>query len=361
MRYTAEGELCSLNGSYTFSRFVRGEGNLLACAAAQAVAESPAKAYNPLFLHGKVGLGKTHLLHAIGNAIVEGAPWMKVIYITSERFTIELVNAIRENRTEAFRKRFRGVDALLIDDVHFLKDRDWTQEELFHTFNELYEDEKQIVLSSDRPPEELSQLQDRLVSRFRWGLVAEIQPPDLETRLAILRAKSRESKLQLDDELLLRIARRVRSSVRALEGALIKVAAHLELYPKDYSAGALELDELLPVEPAPAADALDIEQIKAEVARRYEVSVEDLEGDSRAKPVSQARHVAIYLARELTRSSFPAIGRAFGNRNHSTIMHSYRKAKALLQTPLFRHELDELKGALAARFNDNDRDLDNPR
>ena len=341
-----ESGLSSLKAEYTFERFIKGDGNLLACSACQAVADSPAKAYNPLFTYGKVGLGKTHLLHAVGNEVVQSQPWLQVIYITSERFAIELVNAIRQNRTERFRRKYRSVDLLLIDDVHFFKDKEGTQEELFHTFNELYESGKQIVLSSDRPPEELSHLQERLVSRFRWGLVADIQPPNYETRLAILRAKARESDLELDDEVLELIAHRITSSVRALEGALIRAAAYASLEGRLPTPELL--DEIIPHEP-PSDPPLDIEVIKAEVTRRYEVSVPDLESASRERRISQARQIAIYLARELTNSSFPAIGQAFGRRDHSTVMHSYRKVRDLMQSPLFRSEIEDLKEALLAR------------
>lgn len=342
MRPSSLGEYCQLNDNYTFQRFIRGDSNLLASSASQAVADTPSETYNPLFLHGGVGLGKTHLLHAIGNRLQDSAPWMRSLYITSERFTNELVDAIRDKNTEAFRERFRQVDLLMIDDVHFLKDRTWTQEELFHTFNELYEHRRQIVLTSDRPPDELSQLQERLVSRFRWGLVAEIRPPDLETRLGILRAKARENGLQLDEGVLTQIAKRVRSSVRALEGALIKVTAHMDLYREGFSNG--HFDELLPAEPPPKA--LSIDEIKREVAGYYSVSVADIEGESRVKAVAQARQMAVFLAREHTNSSFPVLGQAFGGRNHSTIMHAYKKAKALLQTPLFTRELEEIRSGL---------------
>jgi len=341
-----ESEPSSLKAEYTFDRFIKGDGNLLACSACQAVAESPGRAYNPLFIYGKVGLGKTHLLYAIGNEILKNQPWLRVIYITSERFAIELVQAIRENRTDRFRRTYRQVDILLIDDVHFLRDKEGTQEELFHTFNELYENSKQIVLSSDRPPEELSQLQERLVSRFRWGLVADIQPPNFETRLAILRAKAKENGLEFSDELFTEIASRITSSVRALEGALIRATAYAEL--QGQSLTPLLLEEILPHEP-PSEPPLDMEVIKAEVARRYEVTVEQLEGERREKRISQARHIAIYLARELTNGSFPAIGKAFGARDHTTVMHAYRKVTELLKTPLFRSEIDELKECLRAK------------
>ncbi len=336
-------ELSTPRTDYTFVRFVKGEGNVLACSAAQAVADAPGRAYNPLFIYGSVGLGKTHLLHAVSNQIRDGQPWENVIYVTSERFAIELVNSIRNNKTEPFRQHFRRADVLLIDDVHFLKDKKGTQEELFHTFNELYENGKQVVFSSDRPPEELSELQERLVSRFRWGLVADIQPPGYETRLAILRAKARENGLAIDESLLELIAGRITSSVRALEGALIRVAAYADLQGQHPS--ATTVDSLIPSDSV-ASPELDMETIKSEVADRYGVSVEEIEGSKRAKRISQARHIAIFLARELTDSSFPTIGRAFGRRDHTTVMHACRKVTDMMNTPLFRSEIESLKQSL---------------
>jgi chromosomal replication initiator protein len=311
-----------------------------------AVATSPAKAYNPLFIYGGVGLGKTHLLHAIGNFIQEKMPHLKVVYITSERFAIDYVNAIRKNSFDRFRRMYRSVDVLLIDDVHFLKDKKSTQEELFHTFNELYENKRQIVLSSDRSPEDLQNLQDRLVSRFRWGLVADIQPPNLETRIAILKSKAEENSLEVPDQIIELIAQRVQSNVRSLEGALIKVVAYCELQGLTPSAKLVE--EILPFEEN--GRPLDISIIKQEVARHYEITVEQLESESRKRRVSQARHIAIYLARELTNSSYPAIGKAFG-RDHSTIMHSYQRVKEWVKVPLFRGEIEELKRLLLDNRN----------
>jgi len=348
MKQMVVGEFSSLNDTYTFDRLVCGDQNLLTVKASQAIAEAPAQVYNPLFIHGKSGLGKTHLLHAIGNRALDRAPWLKVVYVTSERFTNELVDAIRDKRTEGFRQHFRRADVLLVDDVHFLKDRTWTQEELFHTFNELYEQKKQIVLSSDRPPEELSQLQDRLVSRFRWGLVAGIQPPDYQMRMAILRAKARENGLNLGDCVLELIASRIQANVRALEGALIKITAHLDLYPQ---LSVEQLGDLLPAETPPVT--LTVEKIKAQVAGYYGVAVLDIEGESRVKATAHARQMAIYLAREYTASSFPALGQAFGDRSHSTIMHAYGKAKALLQAPLFRHDLQEIQTQLLGQRTQN--------
>ena len=336
-----------LNPDYTFAQFVRGGSNHLAYAASMAVAEAPGKAYNPLFIYGNVGLGKTHLLQAIGNFVVSSGLPRTVVYTTSERFAIELINAIRNNITPVFREKYRRIDLLLIDDVHFLEGKEATQEELFHTFNELYGNEKQIVLSSDRSPQELSGLQERLVSRFRWGLVADIQPPDLETRIAILREKASHRGLQVDDDILELIASRISSNVRALEGALVKAIAYAELQGEKLTPKNLEA--MLPEEGK--RERLKISHIKEEVASRYNLKHHDLEGSSRKKEISQARHIAIYLAREMTNQSFPAIGKQFGNRDHTTIMHSYLKIKGLVEeTPLLHAEIKEIQESLNARF-----------
>ncbi len=339
-----------LNPEYTFETFVRGKNSQFAFAAAQLVAQSPARAYNPLFIYGKVGLGKTHLLHAIGNHVLSTPNELTVVYTTSERFANELITAIGNNTTEQFRAKYRNVDILLIDDVHFLKNKEATQEELFHTFNELYGNGKQIVLSSDRPPEELHGLQDRLVSRFRWGLVADIQPPDLETRIAILREKARRQGVELEDQLLEMIASRVVTNVRDLEGALIRVIAYMKLGEGEITPEVLQ--ELIPAPPKETArQRLTVEVIKEEVARHYGLSVEDLEGPTRRKDISHARQVAIYLARELTNSSFPTLGAAFGGRDHSTIMHAYQKMQELLKdTPLLRNEIESLKQELQTKY-----------
>ncbi|MEA1871087.1 MAG: chromosomal replication initiator protein DnaA [Candidatus Bipolaricaulota bacterium] len=336
-----------LNPDYTFDWFVRGKNNHLAYAASMAVAEAPGKAYNPLFIYGSVGLGKTHLLQAIGNFIIASDRSKTVGYTTSERFAIELITAIRNNTTAAFREKYRLLDLLLIDDVQFLEGKEATQEELFHTFNELYGSEKQIVLSSDRSPKNLSGLQDRLVSRFRWGLVADIQPPDFETRIAILREKASHRGITVDDNILELIARRISSNVRALEGALVKAIAHAELEGEDLTPENLE--GMLPEEGK--REKLTIVHIKEEIADLYHLKRHDLEGSSRKKEIAQARHLAIYLAREMTNSSFPAIGKHFGNRDHTTIMHSCMKVKELIkEAPLLHAELKEIQESLAARF-----------
>ncbi len=343
----SRGETLPLNPDYTFERFVRGKSNHLAYAASMAVAEAPGKAYNPLFIYGGVGLGKTHLLQAIGNFLVHERSPGAVVYTTSERFAIEMINSIRSNTTGSFREKYRRIDLLLIDDVHFLEGKEATQEELFHTFNELYGSEKQIVLSSDRSPEQLSGLQERLVSRFRWGLVADIQPPDLETRIAILREKANNRGLQVEDAILELIATRISSNVRALEGALVRAMAYAELQGTPLTSRNLE--EILPEEGR--RDPLSIAAIKDEVASRYHLKRHDLEGTSRRKEITQARHIAIYLARELTAHSFPAIGKQFGDRDHTTVIHAYLKIKALIEeAPLLHSEVKEIQESLGARF-----------
>jgi chromosomal replication initiator protein len=335
----------TLRPDYTFERFIRSQGNMLAYAASLAVAENPARAYNPLFIHSASGLGKTHLLHAIGNEASQRHRWLTVLYVTCERFATEFYRSLHEGKTAQFRKIYRTVDILLLDDVHFLREKAATQEELFHTFNDLYHHGKQIVLTSDRPPEELPHLQEGLISRFRWGLVADIQPPDFESRLAILRAKAAELHLDIPKTTLELIAGRVHSSVRALEGALVRLTATAALNGHELSPDALT--ELLPPErPKPAV--LTPEMIKHEVARYYQISVEDLESASRERRVVCARQIAIYLVRELTEHSFPALGVIFGGRDHSTIMHAYRKAKALAESPLFSSEITHLKAKLLA-------------
>jgi len=337
-----------LSPEYTFASFIRGKNCDLAYFASEAVSEKLGTAYNPLFIYGNVGLGKTHLLQAIGNQVLAASPSNSVVYTSSERFAIELINAIRNNTTAAFRNKYRQIDLLLIDDVHFLEGKEATQEELFHTFNELHGNEKQIVLSSDRAPEDLSGLQERLVSRFRWGLVADIQAPDLETRIAILREKASLRGLDIDVDVLELIATRISSNVRALEGALIKVLAFAELRGEPLTPRTLET--MLPKEGR--RPRLTIQHIQEEVASRFNVKCQDIESSSRKKEITQARHIAIFLAREMTDQSFPSIGRAFGDRDHSTIMHSYMKVKSMLEeTPLLYAEISEIQDNLAARYS----------
>lgn len=343
MREGIKANIGELESTYTFSNFIEGWGNRMACAAAKAVVASPGAAYNPLFIYGKVGRGKTHLLHAIGNAIGRESGAGEVVVISAEKFMSTLIQSIQVGNENGFRSLFRDSAAFLLDDVHFLKERDWSQEELYHIFNEFHESKRQVVFSSDRSPRQLQGFQKRLLSRFSWGVVSEITAPNLETRLAILKNKAEEAGISLGEDVLFAIAKRVSTSVRALEGALAKISAHLELQGGNLKQA--DLDELLPLEEA-GSRSVSIAEIKALVAAHYEVSVSDLEGDSRAKAITHARQVAIFLARELTNSSFPLIGAEFGNRNHSTIMHACHKIKNLLRTPLFAQELSELQREL---------------
>lgn len=344
---TRENQI-ALNKQYTFDTFVNSKSNQLASAASRAISEAPAEAYNPLFIYSKVGLGKTHLLHAIGNYLYNRGSLGKVVYTTSERFAIEMIQAIRQNRTEEFRQRYRSVSAFLLDDVQFMENKEGTQEELFHTFNELYGNKKQIALTSDRPPQELSDLQNRLVSRFRWGLVADIQPPNFETRVAILRKKALQKDLKVDDQVLELIASRITTNVRALEGGLIKAVAQANL-----ANGKLTLDEIknfLPDE-STGEEELTVSKIKKKVANNYGVKPETIDGKSRKKEIARARHIAIYLARELTDNSFPSLGNKFGGRDHSTVMHSHKKVKNMIaETPLFSEEIEEIKRGLKSNF-----------
>jgi chromosomal replication initiator protein len=319
-----------LNPKYSFDDFVIGSSNRFAHAAATAVAEAPAKSYNPLFIYGGAGLGKTHLLHAIGHYVRNLYPRLRVRYITTEQFTNEFINAIRDDRITAFQRTYRQADVLLVDDIQFLQQKERTQEEFFHTFNALHNAEKQIVISSDRPPKQIAHLEDRLRSRFEWGLMTDVQPPDLETRIAILRKKSETDTLQVEPEVLELIASRVQSNIRELEGALIRVAAFssLQRAPADTAMAEAVLKDLFP-------DGRDreisVQLIMEEVADHFALTVEDLCSPSRSRQLVTARQLAMYLTRELTELSLPRIGKAFGGRDHTTVMHATKKIAALMQ------------------------------
>lgn len=315
----------SLNPRYTFDNFVVGPNNRLAQAAAQAVAENPATAYNPLFLYGGVGLGKTHLLHAIGNACQERG--LYVLYVSSEEFTNDLINAIRTHTTPAFREKYRSADLLLIDDIQFIAGKESTQEEFFHTFNTLHGQNKQVILSSDRPPKSLFTLEERLRSRFEWGLTADIQPPDFETRLAILRAKSERLAWKVPADIMDFIARRVQSNIRELEGALNRIVAYAELSGMDLTLQLADsaLADLLPQRTDVRPDAVvDV------VARTFNLSVDRLLSAERSREVALPRQIAMYLMRE-TNISLPQIGQALGGRDHTTVMYACEKVAGLLQ------------------------------
>jgi len=322
-------EATQLNPRYIFETFVIGASNRFAHAAALAVSEAPAKAYNPLFIYGESGLGKTHLLHAIGAYARELFPSVRVRYVSSEEFTNDFINSIRDDKSSVFQRRYRDLDILLVDDIQFLENKERTQEEFFHTFNTLYNANKQIVVSSDRPPKQLTTLEDRLRSRFEWGLITDIQPPELETRIAILRKKAAQDKLNAPDDVLEYIASKIDSNIRELEGALIRVTAFASLNRQGVDLGLAEivLKDLIPRDGGPEITATAIIQ---QTATYFSLSVDDLCGTSRSRVLVNARQIAMYLCRELTELSLPKIGQTFGGRDHTTVMHADRKIRQLM-------------------------------
>ena len=326
---TRTNEPSQLNPRYIFETFVIGASNRFAHAAAVAVAEAPAKAYNPLFIYGESGLGKTHLLHAIGAYAKELYGNVRVKYVSSEEFTNDFINSIRDDKASAFQKRYRDLDILLVDDIQFLENKERTQEEFFHTFNTLYNANKQIVISSDRPPKQLTTLEDRLRSRFEWGLITDIQPPELETRIAILRKKAAQDKLNAPDDVLEYIASKISSNIRELEGALIRVTAFASLnrQPVDLGLAEIVLKDLIPNEAGPEITS---STIMAQTASYFSLSLDDLCGSSRSRVLVNARQIAMYLCRELTDLSLPKIGQTFGGRDHTTVMHADRKIRQLM-------------------------------
>lgn len=327
-----------LNERYIFETFVIGASNRFAHAAAVAVAEAPAKAYNPLFIYGDSGLGKTHLLHAIGAYAKELYGNVRVRYVSSEEFTNDFINSIRDDKATAFQRRYRDLDILLVDDIQFLENKERTQEEFFHTFNTLYNANKQIVISSDRPPKQLTTLEDRLRSRFEWGLITDIQPPELETRIAILRKKAAQDKLNAPDDVLEFIASKISTNIRELEGALIRVTAFASLNRQVVDLGLAEivLKDLIPSESNPEITA---STIMAQTAAFFSLTMEDLCGTSRSRALVEARQIAMYLCRELTELSLPKIGQTFGGRDHTTVMHADRKIRELMaeRRALYNH------------------------
>lgn len=318
-----DSPLSVLNPKYTFDTFVIGNSNRFAHAAALAVAEAPGKAYNPLFIYGGVGLGKTHLMHAIGHYILEQNSSQRVLYVSSEKFTNELINAIKDNRNEEFRSKYRNIDVLLIDDIQFIAGKERTEEEFFHTFNALYEANKQIILSSDKPPKEIS-LEDRLRSRFEWGLIADMQAPDLETRIAILRKKAQLENLTVPNEVIVFIADKIASNIRELEGALNRVIAYSSLTENEITV-ELASEALKDILSANKAKVLNCTTIQEAVARYFDIRPEEFKSKKRTRDIAFPRQIAMYLCRELTEMSLPKIGEEFGGRDHTTVIHACEK------------------------------------
>ncbi len=334
-----------LNPKYTFDTFVIGNSNRFAHAACLAVAEAPAQAYNPLFIYGGVGLGKTHLMHAIGHYILNQTPNAKVVYVSSEKFTNELINSIRDDKNNEFRNKYRNVDILLIDDIQFIAGKESTQEEFFHTFNALHEANKQIVISSDRPPKEIPTLEDRLRSRFEWGLISDIQPPDLETRIAILKKKAKVENIEVPDDVMNYIATKIQSNIRELEGALIRIVAYSSLTNKEIT---LELAEeaLKDIFSTNKPRKITVDLIKEVVSKDFGVKVEDFNSKKRTRSIAYPRQIAMYLTRELTDLSLPKIGEEFGGRDHTTVIHAYDKISKEISTD------EDLKNRIDALIKD---------
>ncbi|MDP4125555.1 MAG: chromosomal replication initiator protein DnaA [Bacillota bacterium] len=332
----------SLNNKYTFDTFVIGNGNRFAHAASLAVAESPAKSYNPLFIYGGVGLGKTHLMHAIGHHVLQHSPNTRVLYVSSEKFTNELIDAIRDENPIEFRTHYRNVDILLIDDIQFLAGKERTQEEFFHTFNALHEANKQIIISSDRPPKEIPTLEDRLRSRFEWGLITDIQAPDLETRIAILRKKAMMENLQVPNEVMVYIADKIRSNIRELEGALIRVMAFASLSSLPITAD-VAVEALKDIIPTNNTKSVTIDMIQQSVAGYFNLSPSEFKAKKRTRAVAFPRQIAMYLSRQLTDASLPKIGDEFGGRDHTTVMHAHEKiSQALLIDPQLEKKINDM-------------------
>jgi len=332
-----------LNPKYTFDTFVIGSGNQLAHAASLAVAEAPASSYNPLFIYGGVGLGKTHLMHAIGHYIMQHTPHLKVLYVSSEKFTNELINAIKDDKNEAFRQKYRNIDVLLIDDIQFIAGKERTQEEFFHTFNALYEANKQIIISSDKPPREINTLEERLRSRFEWGLQADIQPPDYETRIAILKKKAQLENIEVPNEVFEFIAENIASNIRELEGALIRVVAYSSLVKSEINIDVAK-EALKDIVSAAKTRVINSDVIIDVVSRYFGLKPEDFKSKKRNRDVAFPRQIAMYLCRELTDMSLPQIGNEFGGRDHTTVMHAFAKITESINLNYeVRRTIEELK------------------
>lgn len=319
-----------LNPKYTFDSFVVGGTNQFAHAASMAVSELPGKAYNPLFIYGGVGLGKTHLMHAIGHTSYQTNPKNKIVYVSSEQFTNEFIDSIRYDRSLNFKAKYRTVDVLLVDDIQFFENKESTQDEFFHTFNTLYENQKQIVLSSDRPPREISTLEDRLRSRFECGLITDIQPPTIETRIAILRKLTEDENVYVPDDVIHYIATKIKVNIRELEGALISLIAYASFNQKKIDL-SLTKDRLATVLMKESTEHISLDMIQKKISKHFKIQMADLKGKKRTTTTAYPRMIAMYLARELTTHSFPEIGREFGNRDHTTVIHAHNKIKSLIE------------------------------
>jgi chromosomal replication initiator protein len=324
--------VAGLNPRYTFDTFIVGSSNQFAHAACRAVAEAPSRSYNPLFIYGGVGLGKTHLMHAVGHYVLQHDPGLTLTYISSERFMNEMINAVRYDRLIDFRERYRTVDVLLVDDVQFLAGKEGTQNEFFHTFNALYDSQKQIVLSSDCPPHEIEQLEERLRSRFEWGLIADIQSPDLETKVAILKKKAEAEAVPLPDAVAIYIAGRIKTNIRELEGSLIRLIAYASLTGRELSTDLAQ--EVLRNVIEHEEKAVTIDAIQKFVSDYYQLKLAELKARNNSKSVAMPRQVAMYLCKALTHASLPEIGRSFGGKHHSTVIHSIKKVEALRKQDL---------------------------
>ncbi len=348
-RHAHDDRESRLNPKYTFETFVIGSSNRFTHAAAVAVAEAPARAYNPLFIYGDSGLGKTHLLHAIGHYAQRLQPGLRTRYVSSEEFTNDFINSVRDDKMQAFQSRYRSVDVLLIDDIQFLERAERTQEEFFHTFNTLHNSNKQIVISSDKSPRQLNSLEDRLRTRFEWGLISDVQAPDLETRIAILRKKAAQEGMEPPPDVLEFIASRIQSNIRELEGALIRVTAFASLNQQLVDLGLAEmvLKDLVAEQDTPAISSSTIMGV---IAEYFSITIDDLTGSSRSRATATARQIAMYLCRELTDLSLPKIGAEFGNRDHTTVMHAERKIRALMAEKLSTYnQIAELTSRIKTR------------
>ncbi|GEK90833.1 chromosomal replication initiator protein DnaA [Alkalibacterium kapii] len=346
--FTSESKSSTLNSKYTFDTFVIGKGNQMAHAAALVVAEEPGTIYNPLFFYGGVGLGKTHLMHAIGHQYLQINPNARIKYVSSENFANDFINSIQNRTQEKFRQNYRNVDLLLVDDIQFFADKEGTQEEFFHTFNALYDDRKQIVLTSDRLPNEIPKLQERLVSRFAWGLSVDITPPDLETRIAILRKKANAEGLEIPNDTLSYIAGQIDSNIRELEGALVRVQAYSAIQRSDITT-SLAADALKSMIKNDGKQNISIASIQQKVSKYYQISLTDLKGKKRVRQIVLPRQIAMYLSRELTSTSLPKIGKEFGGKDHTTVIHAHEKIKKVLneeEDGEMREQIEEIKKSL---------------